>query len=280
MIFLKVTFCRADVKSVHDVSGEQLLTRERAMKLSLPERFSLIARSLLMHQQWYDLDAGLPATLLAATSTSLDSSNRAKEKGAGEANGSANASDQTETAQTLPKGDGKRWLDAAKAGELEQMQELLRAWIEDKRGDATAVLSSQGKGTSYSFTGNTALHWVSAKGHMKCVDWLLAEGRGVGLELVSCTNHSDATPLHSAAANGQAEAAALLLEAGADPALQDDCEETPLDVRTPVQLASRNYSHRVGLYFHWRCCEVCVAWRVLQVAKRFGREEVIALLSK
>jgi hypothetical protein len=237
MLPRKVTFCRADVSNVHDVSGQQLLTRERAMKLSLVERLSLIARSLLMHQQWYDLDAGLPSTLLAAKSTSLDGS-EAKEKDAGEVNGTAYAPDQTETAQMLPKGDGKRWLDAAKAGELEQLQQMLRVWVEDKRGDATAVLSSQGKGTSYSFTGNTALHWASAKGHLKCVGWLLAEGRRAGLQLVSCTNHSDATPLHSAAANGQAGAAALLLDAGADPALQDDCEETPLDVRASMQWAT------------------------------------------
>ena len=87
------------------------------------------------------------------------------------------------------------------------------------------------KGTKYSFTGHTALHWASAKGHLECVSWLLAEGRRVGLELVTCTNHSDATPLHSAASNGRAEAAMLLLNAGADPDVKDDCDESPLEVR-------------------------------------------------
>ena len=222
------------------------------MKLGLAERLSLIARSLLMHQQWYDLDAGLPATLLAANSTPLEGSKAVasqvgnttlKQRISAEANettgaqrgceesGSTEVPDQME-AQMLPKEFGKRWLDAAKAGELGKLQETLRVWVEDNRGDATTVLSSQGKGTSYSFTGNTALHWASAKGHLECVAWLLAQGSKAGLELVSCTNHSDATPLHSAAANGQAQAAMLLLEAGADPALQDDCDETPLDVRT------------------------------------------------
>lgn len=259
MLFLKVTFCRADVRSVHDVSGEQLLTRERAMALGLAERLSLIARSLLMHQQWYDLDAGLPATLLAANSTPMDGSKAVASEvgdttlkqrigaaanettgaqGGCEESGSTEAPDQIKRAQVFPKEDGKRWLDAAKAGELGQLQEMLRAWVEDNGGDATTVLSSQGKGTSYSFTGNTALHWASAKGHLECVAWLLTEGSKAGLELVSCTNHSDATPLHSAAANGQAQAATLLLEAGADPALQDDCDESPLDVRTvPLALA-------------------------------------------
>lgn len=246
LLLLQVTFCRADVSRVHDVSHKQLLTRERAMKLSLAERLSLIARSLLMHQQWYDLDAGIPATLLAANPPNLDVSQTNqdntrkyshKKTGAqlGAVNGALEASDQAETAQILPREVGKRWLDAAKAGDLGQLQETLRAQIEDNRRDATTVLGSQGKGTSYSFTGNTALHWASAKGHLDCVAWLLADGSKAGLELVSCTNHSGATPLHSAAANGQAAAAMLLLEAGADPALQDDCDETPLEVRTHVQ---------------------------------------------
>ena len=97
--------------------------------------------------------------------------------------------------------------------------------------DKQLFLSIRRKGTKYSFTGHTALHWASAKGHLECVSWLLAEGRKVGLELVTCTNHSDATPLHSAASNGRAEAAMLLLNAGADPDVKDDCDESPLEVR-------------------------------------------------
>lgn len=256
-----MTFCRADVKSVHDVSGDQLLTRERAMRLSLAERLSLIARSLLMHQQWYDLDAGLPPSLLSANATSLDGSTAAtsgreaqshEENTGAQGTRKADAPNQTEVEQMLPKEEGKHWLEAAKAGELERLQEMLRGWVDDTGGNAATILCSQGKGTSYSFTGHTALHWVSAKGHLDCVTWLLAEGSKAGLELVSCTNHSDATPLHSAAANGRAEVVTLLLEAGADSALKDDCNETPLDVRTHTLqlLFCQTFSQNVPL-FYW-----------------------------
>jgi hypothetical protein len=170
---MQVTFCRADVKSVHDVSGEQLLTRERAMSLSLAERLSLIARSLLMHQQWYDLDAGLPPALLASAAaaaaaahgqrdaTASESTEKKEEPAlcqekaeppstakqpASAAAPAAGLPGGAEDAEALPKDEGKRWLEAAKSGELELLQEMLRAWVEDCQGDTAAILTCQGCG--------------------------------------------------------------------------------------------------------------------------------------
>ena len=197
---IAVTFCRADVSSVHDVSGEQLLTREKAMGLSLPERLSLIARSLLMHQQWYDLDAGLPSELLAAKEPPADTAKAPAAKTATEqeiSNGEI----------SLAKDDGKRWLDGAKAGDLTLLQEMFETFVTEGggsgkdtsslpllviygailtaclRSSAGSILVSQGKGTKYAFTGHTALHWASAKNHLDCVEWLLAEGEKAGVRM-------------------------------------------------------------------------------------------------
>ena len=242
---IAVTFCRADVSSVHDVSGEQLLTREKAMGLSLAERLSLISRSLLMHQQWYDLDAGLPSDLLKETAKGAPAADSEKTSKESREHSPGNVEREVSNGELLlAKDDGRRWLEAAKAGELNLLQEILVTFTTGG-GSAAAILTSQGKGTKYAFTGHTALHWASAKNHLDCVEWLLVEGTKAGVRMVACTNHSDATPLHSAASNGRADATQLLLNAGAETAVKDDCEETALDVAT-----------------------------------RFDRQEVVALLSK
>ena len=238
---LAVTFCRADVTEVHDLGVEQLLTLERAMALTLPERLALIARSLLMHRQWYDLDGGLPPELFAAPQTPPAPAPAPAPAEEHTQQPRAEAAEkkvsESESAAALSKKEGKRWLDAAKAGDLGVLQEMAAG----RQGAAhAALLGYQGKGTSYGFTGNCALHWAAAKGHAAVLSWLLTESA----ELLRVTNHSDATALHSAASNGQAETARLLLAAGAEKDVTDDCDETPFDVAT-----------------------------------RFGRDEVAALLS-
>ncbi|XP_049769492.1 TD and POZ domain-containing protein 1-like [Schistocerca cancellata] len=104
---------------------------------------------------------------------------------------------------------GRRLIEAAKVGAVEEVQLLLAAGADlgSRDGD-----------------GETALHWAALRGHAAVVRLLL-----------SAASHPDArdqwwrTPLHWAARNGHAEAAAALLQAGADRGKTDEDGETPLD---------------------------------------------------
>jgi hypothetical protein len=59
-----------------------------------------------------------------------------------------------------------------------------------------------------------ALHWCAAKGHVRCLEWLLQQG---ALQVSTLLNQADATALHTAAEHGQAACAQLLvLRGGAD----------------------------------------------------------------
>lgn len=55
--------------------------------------------------------------------------------------------------------------------------------------------------------GHTALHWCCARGHVAGAQWLL--GRGID---ANSLNSEGSTPLHAAAANGEAECVAMLLK--------------------------------------------------------------------
>ena len=112
----------------------------------------------------------------------------------------------------------RRWLDAAKTGDLDAMRALF-AENED-------VLFSQGVGTSYGFSGNTALHWAAAKGHAACVRWLYASGIDPNVK-----NNGDGTAAHSAAGAGALDSLRILAhECGAKMDLLNSVDETPLDV--------------------------------------------------
>ena len=47
--------------------------------------------------------------------------------------------------------------------------------------------------------GHTALHWAAARGDQQIMEWLLSLGADI-----DARNTSEATPLHTAAGNGQA----------------------------------------------------------------------------
>lgn len=104
----------------------------------------------------------------------------------------------------VERGLGRSWLDAARAGDLHCMQQLL---LQDSR-----LLNYRGAGISYAFVGNSALHWAAAKGNVAVVCWLLQQGAAV-----SAGNEAGSTALHTAVEHGQPACAQLLvLMGGAD----------------------------------------------------------------
>ena len=124
----------------------------------------------------------------------------------------------TREVNALDKADVRRWLDAAKAGDL--------ATLEASHAANPALLYAWGKGTSLGFAGNSAMHWCAARGHAKCIRRLLELGMDPDVR-----NNADSTPAHSAAGAGQNDALrALLLEGGADAGARNDLGETPRDV--------------------------------------------------
>ena len=88
------------------------------------------------------------------------------------------------------------------------------------------VLFSQGVGTSYGFSGNTALHWAAAKGHAACVRWLYECGIDPNV-----ANNGNGTAAHSAAGAGALETLRVLAhECGARMDVLNSVDETPSDV--------------------------------------------------
>lgn len=116
----------------------------------------------------------------------------------------------------VPTGDvlvekevGVPWFDAAKAGDLATMQQLL--------AQEPCLLYYRGKGISYGFVGHSALHWAAAKGHVAVVKWLIEEQK----VNPNVRNNGDGTPLHAAGMGGQHETGRLLCELGIDTTLRN-----------------------------------------------------------
>ncbi len=70
---------------------------------------------------------------------------------------------------------------------------------------------------------STPLHWASARGHVKVVRVLLEHGADVAVQ-----NEDGSTPLHRASRRGRVEVVHVLLQHGADPRAQDKNKSTPL----------------------------------------------------
>lgn len=129
----------------------------------------------------------------------------------------------------------RSWLDAARQGALTTMQSLLSQHCQ--------LLRYQGTGTSYAFTGNSALHWAAAKGHIEVVCWLLQQGADI-----QQVNEAGEAALHTAVGHGQVACAqVLVLQGGADVHMQDGLGQSALEVsnesekrfaRKPLQCVS------------------------------------------
>jgi len=114
---------------------------------------------------------------------------------------------------TLPiDASGNNVLHVASAkGDLQAVQNLLEGLSPD-------AINAQ------NYTGETALFFAAANGHLEIVKLLIA---GSNLNL---PNQHDATPLFMAAREGHYEIAQILLENGADPSLSNKHAVTPQDI--------------------------------------------------
>jgi tetratricopeptide (TPR) repeat protein len=143
---------------------------------------------------------------------------------------------ETRAVNALPRAETKRWLEAARGGELATLENMLSV--------NRAFLHAWGKGTNFGFTANTAMHWAASKGHAHVVRWLLRAGASP-----DARNNNDSAPTHSAAGAGRADVLFLLLaEGGADATLRDGCDETARDVAIAAGAKNKNKNkNKVGL---------------------------------
>ncbi|XP_049770078.1 poly [ADP-ribose] polymerase tankyrase-1-like [Schistocerca cancellata] len=108
---------------------------------------------------------------------------------------------------------GRRLIEAAKQGAVEQLRELLAA-VADVGAREEGLLGSI----------RTALHWAARGGHVAAASCLI----GAGAEVDARTSLQQSTPLHSAAQSGHAGVVRLLVGASADPNARDCRGRTPL----------------------------------------------------
>ena len=130
-------------------------------------------------------------------------------------------SSPTPTSVALAHGDEHAdWLAAARAGDIFVMKKLIASSC-----DAPALCRAQARGVSSA--GHSAAHWLAAGGHVACLRWLLSQPSAT--DIVHITNNGRSTPLHSAAANGHAEAVSVLLSSSANPRATDESGDTAFD---------------------------------------------------
>ncbi|XP_049945397.1 ankyrin homolog [Schistocerca serialis cubense] len=103
---------------------------------------------------------------------------------------------------------GRRLIEAAKVGAVEQLRALLAA-------GADVTVRDEGNWT--------ALHWAADRGHVGAASCLVGAGAEVGAR-----SREQSTPLHWAAYNGHTAVVRLLLAAYADPNVRDRYGRTPL----------------------------------------------------
>jgi ankyrin repeat protein len=100
------------------------------------------------------------------------------------------------------------FLDAARYGDLE---------------DLKSMPSSLSRSFD-SFSGNSALHYAAANGHLEVVDYLLSIDADA-----NARNSSGNTPLHWASINGRIEVVQKLLDHGADANVRNEFNERPFE---------------------------------------------------
>eukprot|EP00297_Palpitomonas_bilix_P004728 CAMPEP_0113897142 /NCGR_PEP_ID=MMETSP0780_2-20120614/18485_1 /TAXON_ID=652834 /ORGANISM="Palpitomonas bilix" /LENGTH=654 /DNA_ID=CAMNT_0000888513 /DNA_START=396 /DNA_END=2360 /DNA_ORIENTATION=+ /assembly_acc=CAM_ASM_000599 len=118
--------------------------------------------------------------------------------------------------KTIPKETLRTFFGAVKERRLDVVQSMIEK--------EPMLLVHNGEGSSYGFTGNTALHWAAAKGWVEGVEWLLQKGARV-----NALNKGESTPLHSAAAHNSTSVVGPLVRAGGDSSIADVCDDTPID---------------------------------------------------
>ncbi|XP_047099826.1 poly [ADP-ribose] polymerase tankyrase-2-like isoform X4 [Schistocerca piceifrons] len=114
----------------------------------------------------------------------------------------------TETRSLSAEEKGRRLIEAAKQGTVEELEELLAVGTDVGTGDNIR---------------STALHWAANRGHTKAVRSLVEAGA-----VVDARNYWQKTPLHYAAQNGHTAVVEVLVASSADPNIRDDDGWTPL----------------------------------------------------
>ncbi|KAI9187865.1 ankyrin repeat-containing protein [Blastocladiella emersonii ATCC 22665] len=116
--------------------------------------------------------------------------------------------------------DVSELLACARYGELDELkEEVARMQAEHPGLTATSILGRAND------SGNTALHMASANGHSDIVAYLLEHLLAAHIDAVNAQGN---TPLHWCALNGHVEVAQLLIKAGADLAIVNSSQHTPL----------------------------------------------------
>ena len=98
---------------------------------------------------------------------------------------------------------------------LEEIDDFLYFVRSDEIAELKEFLSSRSTwniNIAESETGNTALHYASANGHLEMVEFLISLESNLNIQ-----NEQGNTPSHWACLNGQFEVFNLLCEKGADP---------------------------------------------------------------
>ncbi|XP_049841942.1 ankyrin-3-like isoform X2 [Schistocerca gregaria] len=103
---------------------------------------------------------------------------------------------------------GRRLIEAAKQGTVEELEELLAVGTDVGMGDNIR---------------RTALHWAANRGHTEAVRSLVEAGA-----VVDARNYWQKTPLHYATQNGHKAVVEVLVASSADPNTRDDDGWTPL----------------------------------------------------
>ncbi|XP_057539445.1 signal recognition particle 43 kDa protein, chloroplastic [Amaranthus tricolor] len=137
------------------------------------------------------------------------------------------------------------WWTAAKKADANELKKIMEQ-PESSARDVDAVDSD----------GRTALHFVAGLGSDTCIMLLATYGADVNRKDVS---GGGLTPLHMAAGYARPEATRALLEAGADPEIEDGKGRTPLDLATEVLKATPKGN-------------------LMQLGRRIGLENVVKIL--
>lgn len=111
---------------------------------------------------------------------------------------------------------------AARTGDIEQASAVLQRYT-NSTDDLSKLLPAV-IGSGDSLSGNKALHFCAANGHVNLIKLLIKHNADV-----NTINSSGSTPLHYASLNGQKDAVQSLLDAGANPVVENNYGKTALD---------------------------------------------------
>ncbi len=108
---------------------------------------------------------------------------------------------------------------SARTGEVAAVSDCIQ-----RARDQSGVVLSELLSSSDDLSGNTALHYAAANGHIDVVGALLEAGAPL-----ESTNSAGSTPLHYCSASAALESARVLLSKGANPLALNTAQATPLD---------------------------------------------------